>query len=419
MTQMSAQQKTAVGLIGGLLAVSLCAFAFLGGYVTRMETAKAPAADAAGSSDAASKTADQQFGALAEIYDVLKQNFVDPSKVDNVDSLKQGAIDGLLNTVGDTHQIYVPPQDVQLEETDLSGQFEGIGATVQQKSGQVSIEGLIEGYPASKSNLKVGDIILTVDGQSVQGKTSTDVVKLIRGQAGTDVKIGVQHNDGKQETVTLTRAQIKLQSVYTESLKDANGNPVTDLAYVRISQFQASTDKEVRDYLKSIQDKGYKGLIIDLRNNPGGFLQTTENILNNFLKPGQTELIHKGRNDQESTDKAQTGGAPTSLPIAVLVNKNSASASEITAAALRDDGRGTIIGEQTFGKGTVNQFFKLPKDGGEVYVSVEHWLTPKRQEIEGQGVTPDIVVHLGDNEDVKSYFNSQLYRAIDFLHNGS
>jgi len=414
MTQMSAQQKTAVGLIGALLVVSLCAFAFLGGYVTRMQTSKTTVAAVADSTDAG-----QQFGALGEIYDVLKQNYVDPSKLDSVPDLKQGAIDGLLNTVGDTHQVYVRPQDVQFEETDLAGQFEGIGATVTQKNGQVSIEGLIDGYPASKSNLRVGDIITSVDGQSMQGKTSTDVVRLIRGQAGTQVKVGVQHPDGSKEEVSLTRAQVKLQSVFTENLKDGDGNPVTDIAYLRITQFQATTDKEVQDFLKSIQGKSYKGLIIDLRNNPGGYLQTTENILADFLKPGQVELIHQGRNNQESTDKSQQGAVPTNLPIVVLVNKNSASASEITAGALRDDGRATVIGEQTFGKGTVNQFFKLPKDGGEVYVTVEHWLTPKREAIEGKGITPDVVVHLADNEDVKSYFNSQLYAAIDLLHKGS
>jgi len=418
----SAQQKAAIGLIGGLLGITVCAFAFLGGYATRMYTYKAPAASASVSDtsnpNGSGLAATGDFGALNEIYDALKAHYVDPSKLDDTRGLKQGAIDGLLNTVGDTHQVYVSPDDVQFEQSDLSGQFEGIGATVTQKNGEVSIEALIPDYPASKSNLKVGDVILSVDGQPAKGKSSTDIVRLIRGKAGTDVKIGVRHSDGKPEDISITRAQIKLQSVYTEELKDANGNPVPDLAYMRISQFQQTTDKEVQDYLKSIQGKPYKGLIIDLRNNPGGYLVQTENILNDFLKPGQTELIHQGRNDQESVDKAQSGSTTTSLPIVVLVNKQSASASEIVAGALRDNGRATIMGEQTFGKGTVNQFFPLKNDKGEVYVTVERWLTPKHEQIEGKGITPDVVVHLGDNDDPKSYFNQQLYQAIDQLHKG-
>ncbi|HZQ37762.1 MAG TPA: S41 family peptidase, partial [Dehalococcoidia bacterium] len=207
-----------------------------------------------------------------------------------------------------------------------------------------------------------------------------------------------------------------ITSVHADQLKDANGNPVNDLGYLRISQFQQSTDKEVADYLKSIQGKGYKGLILDLRNNPGGYLQQTENVLGDFLKPGQTVLITQDRNGHETVDKAAAQSVHTDLPLIVLVNKNSASASEITAGAIQQDGRGKVIGEQTFGKGTVNQFFPLPKDGGELYVSIARWLTPNHDTIEGKGITPDMVVHLADNDDPQSYFNAQLYAAIDYLH---
>lgn len=419
---MTQQQKAAIWMIGALLAIAFGAFAFLGGYFVRKTTEPAAAAPstvaaAAQSGGSASSSASNNFEVLQEIDDVLKANYVDPSRLQDQAALKQGAIDGLLNTVGDSHQVYVRPEDVQFEETDLSGQFEGIGATVQQKNGQVSIESLIPDYPAAKSGkLKPGDIILAVDGQSMQGKTTTDVVKAIRGRAGTNVTVSVQHNDGSKEDVTLTRAQILITSVHADQLKDANGNPVNDLGYLRISQFQQSTDKEVADYLKSIQGKGYKGLILDLRNNPGGYLQQTENVLGDFLKPGQTVLITQDRNGHETVDKASAQSVHSDLPIVVLVNKNSASASEITAGAIQQDGRGKVIGEQTFGKGTVNQFFPLPKDGGELYVSIARWLTPNHDTIEGKGITPDMVVHLGDNDDPQSYFNAQLYAAIDYLH---
>src|SRR5579885_923931 len=419
---MTQQQKAAIWMVGALLAISFGAFAFLGGYFVRKTTEPAAAASsvaataaAGGSANASSGT--NNFEVLQEIDNVLKANYVDPSRVQDQSALKQGAIDGLLNTVGDSHQVYVRPEDVQFEQTDLSGQFEGVGATVQQKNGQVSIESLIPDYPAAKSGkLTPGDVLLAVDGQSMQGKTTTDVVKAIRGRAGTNVTISVQHNDGSKEDVTLTRAQILITSVHADHLKDANGNPVNDLGYLRISQFQQSTDKEVADYLKSIQGKGYKGLILDLRNNPGGYLQQTENILGDFLKPGQTVLITQDRDGHETVDKASAQSVHTDLPIVVLVNKNSASASEITAGAIQQDGRGKVIGEQTFGKGTVNQFFPLPKDGGELYVSIARWLTPNHETIEGKGITPDMVVHLGDNDDPQSYFNAQLYATVDYLH---
>ncbi len=421
---MTQQQKAAVWMIGALLAISFGAFAFLGGYFVRKTTEPATAsssssaaANVAQTGGSASSGGTNNFAVLQEIDDVLKANYIDPSRLQDQEALKQGAIDGLLNTVGDSHQVYVRPEDVQFEQTDLSGQFEGVGATVQQKNGQVSIESLIPDYPAAKSGkLKPGDVILAVDGQSMQGKTTTDVVKAIRGRAGTNVTISVQHNDGSKEDVTLTRAQILITSVHADQLKDANGNPVNDLGYLRISQFQQSTDKEVADYLKSIQGKGYKGLILDLRNNPGGYLQQTENVLGEFLKSGQTVLITQDRDGHETVDKAPSQSVHTDLPLVVLVNKNSASASEITAGAIQDNGRGKVIGEQTFGKGTVNQFFPLPKDGGELYVSIARWLTPNHETIEGKGITPDMVVHLGDNDDPQSYFNAQLYAAVDYLH---
>jgi carboxyl-terminal processing protease len=410
---MSAQQKTAVGMVGALLVISLVAFAFLGGYVTRMQTAKSTSA---ASSSVASDPNNPNFRVVSEIYDALKQYYVDPSKLDDTNGAKQGAIDGLFTFVGDTHQIYVPQEDEDIQQSDLEGSFQGIGATVQQKNGEVSIESFIPDYPASKSNLKVGDVIVAIDGSSAKGKSSTDVVKLIRGKAGTPVTITVRHSDGKQEDVTITRAQINIDSVHADQIKDANGNPVDDIAYLRLSQFQASSDKEVADFLNKIKGQSqYKGLILDLRNNPGGYLQQTENILNDFLKSGQTELVTKGRSGAQQVDKAKSGTASTSLPMVVLVNKNSASASEITAGALRDNKRAVVMGEQTFGKGTVNQFIQLPNNDGEVYVTVARWYTPNGDQIEGTGITPDVVVHLGDNDTTQGYDNQQLYQAIDYL----
>lgn len=397
--------------LGGLMVVLLASLMLLAGILIGRDTKKATQAAAV----TAPASVSDQFSTLGDIYQTLQQQYVEPAKLPDLATQKQGAIDGLLQAVGDAHQVYVPAQDVALENTDLSGQFEGIGATVEQKNGQVLIQSLIPDEPASKSNLKPGDVILAVDGASMVGKSSTDVVKVIRGQAGTKVTISVQHSDGTKEDVTITRAQITLDSVHTEDLKDKAGNPVTDLGYVRIDQFQDSTATELAKYLDGIKNKGYKGLILDLRNNPGGRLDICEQVLSDFLKSGQVELIQQERGGAQQVDKAASSSSTTALPLVVLVNKQSASASEITAGALQSNKRATVIGEQTFGKGTVNQFFPLP-DGGELYVTVGRWLTPDNKQIEGQGITPDVVVHLDNGESAQSIDNAQLYAAIDYLH---
>ena len=402
-------------VVGGLLVIALSGFMLLGGVLIGRNTKKSSAATGAAPGSAASDNAQQQFGALAEIYQTLQDHYVDPSKLPDLQTQKQAAIDGLLNAVGDAHQVYVPPQDVQLEQTDISGQFEGVGASVQQKNGSVQIEALIPDTPASKSHLQVGDTILSVDGNSVQGKTVNDVVKLIRGQAGTSVTIGVQHPNGQKEDVQITRAAITLNSVHADQITDKDGNPVTDLAYIRIDQFQDSTPQELATALNALKGKQLKGLILDLRGNPGGLLDACEKVLDDFLKPGDVELIQQARGGGQQTDKASQGAASTSLPMVVLVDKNSASASEITAGALQDHQRAEIIGVQTFGKGTVNEFFTLPQDGGELYVSVGRWLTPNGKQIEGQGITPDMNVPLASSDQPGTTENAQLYAAIDYL----
>jgi len=420
--QVTPAQKGILWSMGVLAVVALCAVTFLGGYVTRMETNKSASIGAApgAAQGGATSGGTQSFEALDEIYQVLKDYYVNPSQIPDFDVAKQDSIDGLLNAIGDPNQVYIPPSDVANVQIDESGQYEGIGATMTQKNGQVVIESLIPDYPASKSDLKVGDILLTVDGQSVSGKTTDQVVQLVRGKAGTQVTLGVKHQDGSTENITITRSAIIEQTVHTDQITDAQGNPVTDIAYMRISQFQDNTDKDVANFLNSIKGKPYKGLIIDLRNNPGGSLQATVNILNDLLQPGQTEFIEQDRNGHKQPTQAQRGAASIdpNLPIVVLVNGNSASASELTSGALHDNGRAKIIGQKTYGKGTVNQFIPLPKDGGELYVSIADWLTPNGNLIEGTGITPDIVVPLGQNQDVNSYENDQLYRAIDYIHNG-
>src|SRR5579884_3365764 len=208
--QVTPAQKGILWSMGVLAVVALCAVTFLGGYVTRMETNKSASIGAApgAAQGGATSGGTQSFEALDEIYQVLKDYYVNPSQIPDFDVAKQDSIDGLLNAIGDPNQVYIPPSDVADVQIDESGQYEGIGATMTQKNGQVVIESLIPDYPASKSDLKVGDILLTVDGQSVSGKTTDQVVQLVRGKAGTQVTLGVKHQDGSTENITITRSAI-------------------------------------------------------------------------------------------------------------------------------------------------------------------------------------------------------------------
>lgn len=399
----------------GALMVMVVLLAFGLGFGTHMLVARETSATTVVAKPASGAP---DFRVLDEMWKALKDNYVDPGALD-AELLRTGAINGLIGAVGDTHQIYVSRQSAELDDLDLQGKFEGIGATVDQKGGEITIVRPFDDSPAKKAGIRAGDVLLAINGESTKGLSDKDAVRKIRGPAGSSVKLQVRHSDGKVEELTIQRDEIKVASVKGDKPQDAQGNVVNDIAYVRIDQFTARTSTELRDYLKTIDGQGYKGLIIDLRNNPGGLLRSVMEVSQEFMKD-QTILIeqHRGGSEQKFTTKGDGMETDGRLKIAVLVNHNSASASEILAGAIRDNGRGTVLGETTFGKGTVNQFIDLPSDGGKLYVTVGRWLTPKRDQIEGRGIKPDIEVKVGDNENPLEYYNSVMFRAVDLLRGG-
>lgn len=359
------------------------------------------------------------FAVLDDIYAAFKEYYVDPDAV-NAELLRNGAINGMITSLGDTHQMYLSRQQAELDDTDLKGKFEGIGASVDQRGGEIVIVRPFDESPAKAAGIRPGDVILQIDGKDTKGMTSNDAVRVIRGERGTTVRLQVRHADGKVEEVSIVRDEIKVASVRPDKPQDAQGNVVEDVAYVRIEQFTARTSDELKTYLESIQGKGYKGLIIDLRNNPGGLLDSVAKVGEQFMRR-QTLLIEQERGGKEQVFTTGSSGIATdpSLKIAVLVNSNSASASEILAGAIRDNGRGVVLGETTLGKGTVNRFIPLPSDGGKVYVTVGRWLTPKRDQIDGKGIRPDIEVRVPDNESPQEYYNSYMFQAVDLIRSGS
>lgn len=419
----------------GMFVVSAFCFAFALGYALNNDSGSSKSSSSAGA-----QSNDKPFDVLNAIYDVLRRDFIDGERLQNdVDRqlLLEAAVQGMLKSLGDPHTVYIDPDSFRAGRADASGHFEGIGANVRQdtQSGRIVIVTPFTGSPAEQAGIKAGDIILAVDGESTDGWTVDRAVVRIRGPKGTPVRIRVRHTDGKEQEFEIKRDEIVIGTVFVCPevplatngsstrgldvacpLKDANGNEVPDLAYIHIEQFTESTADDLQSALKAIAPKKPRGLILDMRGNPGGLLDATVSSADLFLDRG-TVLIQEGRNGSRREYRARDG-KEIDVPMVVLMDSGSASGAEVLAAALRDNGRAIIIGQKSFGKGTVNQLRPLP-DGGAIYVSVARWLTPKGAQIEGTGVIPDIEVIPTDEDLDKAARNRdwdpQLFRAMQEL----
>lgn len=379
----------------------------------------------------ASTNADDAFSAdlLNEIVNVLQSQYVDRQNLDP-EALRQAAINGILQSLNDRETSYISADELNDFEFESGSVYEGIGATVTDQSGEVRIVSPYRDSPAEQAGILAGDVILEVDGTSIAGMTSDQAVKLIRGDKGTTVNVTVRHASGETVMLTITRGEIPLVSVFAEpllevvpgetgtELVDRDGAAVTDLAYINISRFRERTLEEFKTMAADIESKGYKGLILDLRSNPGGYLNPTVGVAEEFLNEG-TIITEVDANGQQQHTTARPGGLVTQIPVVVLLNEGSASGSEVLAAALRDNGRAKIVGVRSFGKGTVNLPIKLtqcddPDGCGALYVAIARWLTPAGNQIEGLGITPDIEVPM-TAEQYLDEGDIQLYKAIEVL----
>jgi len=383
-----------------------------------------------GSTRTASVKVDDTVGAVSinEIYAFLKENYVDKKNLDP-NLLKDAAIGGMITSLNDRETHYLTPDDIKSGALDMGSSYQGIGATVSDSSGQVTIVAPFRDSPAEKAGIRTGDIILEVDGKSTDGWTDSQAVEVIRGPKGTTVVLKVKHTDGSTETISVVRGEIPIQSVFTEpnleiipgesgkTIVDRSGKAAPDIAYVNISQFHEQTLSELRTKMKDVESKGYKGLIVDLRANPGGLLTATRDVADEFLAKGViiSQIDAEGK---QSSDSAKAGGILTRIPIVVLQDAGSASGAEVLAAALRDNGRAKIVGTTSFGKGTVNRLFQLKDCGqsncGAIYMSIARWLTPKGEQIEGVGIAPDIEVKMTAEEYIDQG-DIQMFKAIEVL----
>lgn len=380
----------AVGAVGVCLAVLLLALVFTLGYVANDgETVEAQG------SNSVDPSGEVDFSTLNDIVGLLERDYFSRDELDE-EALYQAAIKGMLDSLTDTGTFYVDPSTL-LRDTDISGSFEGIGATVSQQGNQIVIIRPYPNSPAETAGLQAGDVILAVDGESTEGWPVDQAVLRIRGEKGTEVTLSIRRLDGTELDVTIERDEVQVDSVTTAppggTLRDASGAEVTDIGYMRISEFTQRTPEEVENALQDMGIDTKAGLIIDVRVNPGGLLQETVDTADIFLDDGII-LIEQDRNENERTYDATAGGTGTNVPIVILADEFSASGAEVLAASLHDNGRATIIGETTYGKGTVN-FSQPLEDGGALYVTIRHWLTPNGVQIDGAGISPDFFIAPG------------------------
>ena len=406
-----ATPKILLGVIAVLIGVMLVTLGFLGRVLTEPDDATVVSVvEPDDGRPAAISEAD--FLILDEILQVLESDFVDPDIVD-AEYLHSAAIAGIFDALGDPHSTYIDPDTYALSADDFSGAFQGIGATVQESPDDdfiVIVRPLPE-TPAERAGVRAGDLILEVDGESAEGWTRDEAVLRIRGPQGTPVELLLRHADGTEELVTIIRDEIELSSVTTRTLRDADDNEITDIGYVYINQFTRRSPEELETIIEELEASGVSGLILDVRLNPGGLLVETTQIADMFLDEGII-VIQVDREGNEQVASAREGQV-TDLPIVILQDEFSASGSELLAAALQENGRATVMGTDSFGKGTVNHVREL-SNGGAVYVSIARWLTPDRNLIEGRGVIPDIVVEF-TLEDIEAERDVQVERAVEFL----
>ncbi|MCH7483520.1 MAG: PDZ domain-containing protein [Chloroflexi bacterium] len=354
-----------------------------------------------------------EFGILDEIADILREDFVNPDAVTDR-ALEQGSIQGIIDELGDPHTIYITPESYQSGFDIITGTFEGIGATVDLDpvTGEIIIVTPFHGSPAEEAGIRPGDAILAVDGESTEGWSVQDAVLQIRGPDGSTVTLTVRHSDRETEDVVIERGTIVIPTVFVEEVLDEDGELVPDLAYIEIQQFTERTVSDMQEALQQVEDGGYSGLILDLRLNPGGGLDATVQVTDMFLDGGII-LTQVDRNGVATPYEARPGGEATEIPIVILVGPNSASGSEVLAGALQDHGRAQLVGDRTFGKGSVNHLREL-SNGGALYVTIARWLTPDGDLIEGVGLTPDVQVDTTP-EETGTGSGPQLYAAINLL----
>jgi carboxyl-terminal processing protease len=356
-----------------------------------------------------------QFEALktfSQVLDLVESNYVKPvTKKELIDNSIKGMLEEL-----DPHSTYLSPEDFKDMQVDTAGKFSGIGIEISMDQGRIVVVSPIEDTPAYKAGLLAGDIILEIDGESTQDMTLMDAVKLIRGEKGTSVTLLILHKDSnKPVEVAIVRGTIPIVNVKTQSLEDG-------YLYLRLTKFQESSTKNLREAIDEYRKKHtLKGIVFDLRNNPGGLLNQAVSVADTFLQDGTIVYI-QGRDPANRKDFFATKNADdVKVPMVTLINAGSASASEIVAGALQDRKRSLIVGERSFGKGSVQQIIPL-SDGSGIKLTTALYYTPSGRSIQAKGIDPDLRIPFeaprDDANDMRDRFTLREKDLSGHLENG-
>ncbi len=324
----------------------------------------------------------------AEALDTVRNNYVDQRDIDPKKET-YGAIEGMLETLGDDgHTRFLTPEEREQNDQSLSGTYVGIGVQLEAKNGEVVVAAPIEGSPAEEAGISSDDVLVAVDGKSVRGDDVSEVVEKVKGPEGTNVELTVRQ-EGERRTYELQRAEISSSAASWALI------PGTNVALVLLSSFSDNSAKELENAFEEAKAAGARRFILDLRNNPGGRLDQAVEMAGYFLEPENVVYIRKDASGEREEIIVEGDPESTNAPLAVLVNEGSASSAEILAGALRDNGRAPVIGETTFGTGTVLSEFVL-RDGSSILLGVAEWLTPDGDFIRDTGITPDTRVPLAE-----------------------
>jgi len=360
------------------------------------------------STSTGNSTLDRLFEPFWEAWEIVHDQFVD-QPVDDL-KLMQGAIRGMLDSLGDQHTGYMTPEEYDQATMPLDGSYTGIGAWVDSSGEFLTIISPMKGSPAEKAGLKPGDEIIAVDGKDITNVDPSIVLQSVLGPEGTTVVLTVQRSDPAEVLdFSIVRERITIPSIESKMLEE-------NIGYIALVTFGEDSAEDMKVALDELLAQDPRGLIFDLRDNSGGYVDTAIEIISQFI-PSGTVMIEKLGTGEEIPFDAIPGGIATEIPLVVLVNGGSASASEIAAGAIQDYERGLIVGTTTYGKGSVQNWVPLDGEQGAVKVTIARWLTPKGRQIHEVGLTPDYVVELTE-EDYKAGLDPQLDKAIELLVNG-
>lgn len=341
--------------------------------------------------------------AVREVYRIITREALLPS---TDTSMTAGAIRGMLESLDDPYANYFDEKHYQYFSEQNSGEFYGIGVTITSRDDKLVVVSVIEGTPAERAGLKADDVIVTIDGQTRPKWDVDEAVLLIRGPEGTKVTLGVQR-EGNEKPLefTITRARIEVPNIESEIVEDGVG-------YIRLYSFNERAEADVRKAIESLAKQGARGYVLDLRDNPGGLLSESVDVTSLFVKDGVVVRVEDRRGTAD--EYRVSGKTATDAPLVVLINGNSASAAEIVAGALQDHGRATLVGEKSFGKGSVQQIEEL-SFGGAIKFTIAHYVTPKGRTIDKIGLTPDVEVTMAPELQADKKTDVQLKRAVEVL----